>query len=151
LAAIEAVRIKPTEEAQDALRTTLLRFPEHEILSGAKQEIRTAEFSADDRYVITTSFDGKARLYQTGTAELVKTFEGPGAPIISAAFSPNGKYIVLSGMNLNTYGIHTGESTADANANAFTEIVSLDTGRTVHKLTDVAGGQITFSADSRFA
>lgn len=151
LAAIEAVRIKPTEEAQDALRTTLLRFPEHEILNGAKQEIRTAEFSPDDRYVITTSFDGRARLYEAGTGELATTFEGPRAPILSAAFSPNGKYIVLSGMNLSTYGIHIGESTAEANANAFTEVVSLDTRKTIHKLTDVAGAQITFSADSRFA
>ena len=149
LAAIEAVRIKPTEEAQDALRTTLLRFPEQEILRGAKQEIRTAEFSADDRYVITTSFDGKARLYETSTGELVTTFEGPGAPVLTAAFSPNGKYIVLSGMNLNTYGIHIGESIAEANA--FTEVVSVDTRKIVHKLADVAGAQITFSADSRFA
>jgi WD40 repeat protein len=149
LAAIEAVRIKPTEEAQDALRTTLLRFPEQEILSGAKQEIRTAEFSADDRYVITTSFDGKARLYEAG--QLITTFEGPQAPILSAAFSPNGKYIVLSGANFTTYGIHIGESTPGANTNAFTEVVSVDTRKTIHKLTGVAGAQITFSADSRFA
>ncbi len=142
LAAIEAVRIKPTEEAQDALRSTLLRFPEHEILSGAKQEIRTAEFSADDAHVITTSFDGKARLYEVSTGELVTTFEGPRAPILSAAFSPNGKYIVLSGMNF-------GESSGEANP--FTEVVSLDTRKTVHKLTDVSGGQINFSTDSRFA
>lgn len=142
LAAMEAVRIKPTEEAQDALRSTLLRFPEHEILSGAKLEIRTAEFSADDRQVITTSFDGKARLYEVSSGKLVTTFEGPRAPILSAAFSPNGKYIVLTGMNF-------GESTTGANP--FTEIVSLDTRKIVHKLTDVSGGQITFSADSRFA
>jgi len=139
LAAIEAVRIKPTEEAQDALRTTLLRFPEHEILTGAKQEIRTAEFSADDRYVITTSFDGRARLYEVSTGELATTFESPRAPILAAAFSPNGRYIVLSGMTLNT------------NQNAFTEVVSLETRSTVHKLADVSGGQITFSADSKFA
>lgn len=139
LAAIEAVRIKPTEEAQDALRTTLLRFPEHEILRGAKQEIRTGEFSADDAHVITTSFDGKARLYDVSTGELVTTFEGPRAPILAAAFSPNGKYIVLSGMN-------TG-----ANSGAFTEIVSLESKKVLHKLPDIAGGQITFSADSRFA
>lgn len=142
LAAIEAVRIKPTEEAQDALRSTLLRFPEHEILGGAKQEIRTAEFSADDAHVITTSFDGKARLYDVSSSKLVTTFEGPHAPILSAAFSPNGKYIVLTGMNF-------GESTVEANP--FTEVVSLDTKKTVHKLTDVSGGRITFSADSRFA
>jgi WD40 repeat protein len=145
LAAIEAVRIKPTEEAEDALRTTLLRFPEHEILSGAKQEIRTAEFSADDAHVITTSSDGKARLYDVSTSQLIATFEGPGAAILCAAFSPNGKYIVLSGMNLSTFGIN------ESNANAFTEVVSLDTRKVLHKLTNVAGGQITFSADSRFA
>ena len=149
LAAIEAVRIKPTEEAQDALRTTLLRFPEHEILSGAKQEIRNAEFSADDRYVITTSFDGKARLYEVSTGELLTTFEGPHAPILAAAFSPNGKYIVLSGVNFNTYGIHIGEPGIEGNA--FTEIVSLDSRKILHKLSEVAGSQITFSADSRFA
>ena len=149
LAAIEAVLIKPTEEAEDALRTTLLRFPEHEILSGAKQEIRTAEFSADDAHVITTSFDGRARLYEVSTGALVTTFEGPRAPILAAAFSPDGKYIVFSGMNLSTYGIHIGDSTAGANA--FTEIVSVDTRKTVHELLDVSGGQITFSADSRFA
>ena len=151
LAAIEAVRIKPTEEAQDALRTTLLRFPEHEILNGAKQELRTAEFSADDAHVITTSFDGKARLYEVITGALVTTFEDPGAPILCAAFSPNGKYLVLSGMNLNTYGLHMGDSNGEANANGFTEIVSLDSRKTLHKLTEVSGGQITFSADSRFA
>ncbi len=151
LAAIEAVRIKPTEEAQDTLRTTLLRFPEQEILSGAKQEIRTAEFSADDRYVITTSFDGKARLHEVSTGQLITAFDGPRAPILSAAFSPDGKYIVLSGANFTTYGVHIGESTADANTNAFTEVVSVETRNTIHKLQDVAGAQITFSADSRFA
>ncbi|HEU4931825.1 MAG TPA: TIR domain-containing protein, partial [Pyrinomonadaceae bacterium] len=142
LAALEAVRIKQTEEAQDALRTTLFRFPEHQILSGAKQAVRTAEFSADDAHVITTSFDGKARLYEVSTGKLVTTFEGPRAPILSAAFSPNGKYIVLSGMNFADF---------TAEANLFTEVVSLDSRKTVHKLPDVSGGQITFSADSRFA
>jgi WD40 repeat protein len=150
LAAIDAVRIKPTEEAQDALRSTLLRFPEHEILSGATQEIRSAEFSADDRHVITTSFDGRARLYEVSTGQLVTTFEVPRAPILSAAFSPNGKYIVLSGMNINSNGFHIGEFTAETNSNAFTEIISLDTRKVLHKLADVSGGQITFSADGRF-
>src|ERR1043165_1035353 len=151
LAAIEAVRIKPTEEAEDALRATLLRFPEHEILRGATQEIRTAEFSADDAWVITTSFDGKARLYDVSTSHLAATFDGPQAPILAAAFSPNGKYIVLSGMNASFAGINVGESTSESNANTFTEVVSLESRKVVHKLTDVAGGQITFSADSRFA
>ncbi len=151
LAAIQAVRIKPTEEAEDALRTTLLRFPEQEILSGAKQEVRTAEFSADDRYVITTSFDGRARLYEVSKGQLITTFEDPRAPIISAAFSPNGKYIVLSGINFSRSGIHIGDFNAEDDANAFTEVVSLDTRRSVYKLTDVGGAQITFSADSRFA
>ena len=144
LAAIEAVRIKPTEEAQDALRSTLLRFPEQEILTGAKQEIRSAEFSADDRYVITSSFDGRARLYEVSTGALMTTFEDPRAPIISAAISPNGKYVVLS-------GIHIGDSNAEGNASAFTEVVSLDSRKTIHDLSDVAGAAITFSADSRFA
>ncbi len=150
LAALEAVRIKPTTEAQEALRSTLLRFPEQKVLSGASQEVRTAEFSVDDRYVITTSFDGKARLYDVDSSQLLTTFAGPGAPILCAAFSPNGKYIVLSGMNLN-YGPELGGLSSEVNANMFTEIISLESRKILHKLTDVSGAQISFSLDSRFA
>lgn len=143
LAALDAVRIKPTNEAQDALRTTLLHYPEQKILSGANQEVRTAEFSADDHYVLTTSFDGKARLYDVETSHLLTTLEGPGAPILCARFSPNGKYIVVTGMNL--------ESNEEESANGFTEIISLETSKIVHKLSDVSGAHVTFSNDSRFA
>jgi WD40 repeat protein len=151
LAAIDAIRVKPTTEAQEALRRTLLRFPEHEILRGSKQEIRSAEFSPDDRYVITTSYDGKARLHDVRTGELIKTFEDPQAPILSAAFSPNGKYIVLSGMNMGfgRIGI-ANNSRKDYGSNEFTEIVSPETATVLHRIANVAGTKVAFSKDSRF-
>ncbi|HXQ37705.1 MAG TPA: hypothetical protein VN843_27095, partial [Anaerolineales bacterium] len=150
LTALEAVRVKPIEEAQDALRATLVRFPEQEVLRGAQEEIRSAEFSADDRYAITTSFDGKARLYEVRTGALINTFEDRHAPILCAAFSPNGKYIVVSGMSMMMMGTRIGNDSDDSGHNPFLEVISLETRKTLHRLTDGTGTTISFSADSRY-
>ena len=150
LAAMDAVRVKATAESEDALRKTLLRFPEQEVLSGSSEEIRTAEFSPEGQYIITTSFDGTARLYDVSTGKLIKTFDGP---VVCAVFSPNGKYIVLSHHEAPYGGLGRGtRSPSPPRTNyRFTQIVSLKSTTILHELLGLSAANVAFSFDGRFA
>ena len=149
LEAIAAAKIKRTAEAEDALRRTLLRFPEQTVLGDKGEPVIRANLSPDDRFVVTTSFDGIARVFETSTGRLVKTFEDARAPIVGAAITPNGKYLVLSGMSIRQQGFFIGVK--DSLEYQVTQIRTFPEGNLVQTLHDISGTNISFSSDSRFA
>lgn len=147
--AVEAVRVKPTVEAERALRRALVRFPDQRVLRGHRDAIIATIFSPDDRFVVTTSFDGTAKVWETGTGRLVRTLRDDRSPIVSAAISPNGKYLVVSGMTMQAMGISIGAG--DTGEHKMTQITNLGTGEILHTRRDVAGTAIDVSRDSRLA
>ncbi len=56
--------------------------------------IRTVAFSPDDTIVLTGSFDGTARLWNTETGRELQTFRGHNNCVVTSAFSPDGKSIL---------------------------------------------------------
>lgn len=150
LEALDAVHVKTTSEAEDALRTTLLKFPEQRVLSGHGEVILSTDFSPDDRFVVTTSIDGVARIWNTQTGELIKSIKDNQTPILAAAISPDGKYLVLSGMNISMPGFVVGEGAGIAD-NRFVQVRDFPSGEIRHTLRDASGTNISFSRDGRLA
>jgi WD40 repeat protein len=65
-------------------------------LSGHDSVISGLVFSTDGKFLASTSIDGTARLWDASTGEPIQRLFAPG-PLRSAAFSPDGKYLVVSG------------------------------------------------------
>ena len=53
-------------------------------------------FSPDGKFILTTSMDGTARLWNAGTEKEVRKLTGHSVSVSSAAFSPDGKVIVTA-------------------------------------------------------
>lgn len=155
IAALDAVRVKTTAEAEDALRTSLLKFPEQRILSGHREFILSTDFSPDDRLVVTTSVDGIARIWNVETGELVKSIKDDQTPILSAAISPDGKHLVLSGRTTRMPGFAVGKraKTDDPETDdpGFIQIRDLPSGEIRQTFREMSGLNISFSRDGRFA
>ena len=66
------------------------------VFSGHSDEVRSAAFSPDGKYVVTSSVDATIKLWEAATGQQVRTFNGHTSEVFSVAFSPDGKFI-LSG------------------------------------------------------
>jgi WD40 repeat protein len=67
------VQFEDTEEAQDVIRLGLLSLSSVAgALEGHKDKVSDAAFSQDGRYVLTSSADGTARLWDAGTKAIIK-------------------------------------------------------------------------------
>lgn len=66
---------------------------------GHTSSVNSVAFSPDGRFVVTSSRDRTARLWNVQTGDLVRTFRNNGA-VWSVTFSPDGKYI-LAGVRDN--------------------------------------------------
>lgn len=98
-AAANAVRIAPTMQAQDALRSALAaaiaRVP---ILLRHRAAVAAARFSRDGTRVVTASDDGAARVWQLPTGRrLVVLRTRDGLPLSAADISPDGDRVVTAG------------------------------------------------------
>ena len=56
--------------------------------------VRSVAFSSDGRQILTGSWDGTAKLWDSTSGDLLRTFEGHTNYILSVAFSPDGQRIV---------------------------------------------------------
>ena len=81
-----------TSEADAALRYAC----EHNsgTLRGHTGFVESANFSPDERYIVSASRDKTLKIWDTQSWECIKTLEGHTGRVWSATFSPNGKYIV---------------------------------------------------------
>ncbi|MFN5169963.1 MAG: caspase family protein [Cyclobacteriaceae bacterium] len=90
----------------DALKPNLVLPIGHTLV------IWTARFSPNNQYVVTSSTDGTAKLWDAGSGRLLKSFIGHSAAVVSAEFSPDGKKIVTASADnsVKIWDIETGES-----------------------------------------
>ncbi len=65
-------------------------------LSGHKDWVSSAAFSPDGTRIVTASYDGSARVWDTKTGALIAELLGHGDRVLGAAFSPDGSRIVTA-------------------------------------------------------
>jgi WD40 repeat protein len=98
LLALEAMSITPTREAEAALRRTLLEVVPPLVLEGHSDAVNHAQFSSDGRRLLTSSFDGTVRLWDSvsGTNILVLRVipEAESGDIASGVLSRDGTKVL---------------------------------------------------------
>ncbi|MCU1264674.1 MAG: hypothetical protein JWM21_992 [Acidobacteria bacterium] len=97
LLAIEAVNTRRTKKSIEALKAALIASQLNAVLD-AKTEGRVASvaFSPDGKHVVTASWDGAARVWETKTHNILSVLAGHGNHVNSAAFSPDGRYVLTT-------------------------------------------------------
>ena len=92
------VQFADTEAAREVIRQGLTSLSN---VAGALPEqsdrVKNAVFGRDGQYILTTSVDGTAGLWDTKTKKKLKQFGGKQDEVIDAAFSPDGNLIVTTG------------------------------------------------------
>ncbi|CAK9084591.1 Uncharacterized WD repeat-containing protein sll0163 [Durusdinium trenchii] len=58
-------------------------------LSGHGNSVTSAEFSAEGAWVVTGSYDGTAKIWDSTTGEMLRTLKGHSDPLRSVCFSPH--------------------------------------------------------------
>jgi len=94
--ATEAARVAPTEQAEDALRSTLLTSHLRAELRGHTGWVRHAAFSPDGKLVITASDDETARIWEVRSGQIVAELHGHRGIVSYAAFSPDSRLVVTA-------------------------------------------------------
>lgn len=112
--------------ADDYLRTT--------VQLGHAAAIRSIEFSPDGRFLLTSSDDSTAKLWEIASGREVRMFSGHAFGIYSAAFSPDGKLVVTGSVDETV------------------KIWDVATGLEIHTLEGHAGyvGSVVFSPDGHY-
>jgi WD40 repeat protein len=110
--ATEAVRVKHTAQAEEALRQSLLEPPVYTVIRGHTDSVRSAAFSPDGKLIVTGSFDHTARVWDASTGESLRELRGHTNKVNSAAFSPDGKFVVTASDDntARVWDASTGES-----------------------------------------
>ncbi|HLM73320.1 MAG TPA: hypothetical protein VK459_11530, partial [Polyangiaceae bacterium] len=80
------------ELATESLRTNALRFT----LIGHEGPLYTAAWSSDGARILTSSFDGTARIWSTAGRGSPVVLKGHTGPVMSAAWSPDNKKILTA-------------------------------------------------------
>lgn len=65
----------------------------HELNEGANV-FNFANFSPDNKYIVTTSDDGKVKIWDVDTKQVTHTLDGHTGIVNYASFSPDGQYVV---------------------------------------------------------
>ncbi|PWU16546.1 MAG: hypothetical protein C5B50_13195, partial [Verrucomicrobia bacterium] len=101
--------------------------------------VTAGAFSPDNSRMVTTSEDGLAQVWETATGRKLATFRGNGAPIYSAAFSPDGRWVA------------TGEWVTNRGQASTASIWDAATGRLLFSLKGHTGAvwSVAFSPDGR--
>jgi WD40 repeat protein len=97
LLARQALTIRDTHEAEEALREALMASNVRVAYRARHQEeVNTAAFSSDGARIVTANHDRTARIWETATGKTDRVLRGHKGFVSSAAFSPNGKFIVTA-------------------------------------------------------
>jgi WD40 repeat protein len=95
LLAVQAARIDPTPQVEDALRDALMTSRVRWVATVGSPVV-AATFSADGTKILVASADGKVRIYAGREHRLLRTLDH-GGPIRTSAFAPNGRLVVTAG------------------------------------------------------
>ncbi|HEX8090140.1 MAG TPA: hypothetical protein VF762_14865, partial [Blastocatellia bacterium] len=115
LLATEALRVKNTDQAEDALRQSLLQSHILAVTRLNASSVWIVAFSPDGKYFVTGSYDNTARVWDAKTGESVTELRGHTGLVSSAAFSPDGKYVVTGNddKTAQIWDVKTGESVTE--------------------------------------
>jgi WD40 repeat protein len=98
-------------DADAALQKALNSAGLMPVLMGHTGSVFGAQFSPDGKYILTSSWDGTARLWDALTLQEVRQIK-QSALVLTAGFSPDGKYILTTGNgddpNVRLYETETG-------------------------------------------
>jgi WD40 repeat protein len=94
LLGIEAAQRWPTAEAESALRQAVLGSHLLRVLGSYEENVRSACFSPDGKYLLTTGNEKGARLWYPATGEEIAEIQEEKG-FHSASFGPDGKSMVL--------------------------------------------------------
>src|SRR5262249_39645481 len=89
--------------------------------------------------LVTVSWDGTARLWEVATGECLHTFDDPAQKMLSAAFSPNGAYLIM-------ISLPASHSVSDIKEVKKTLLWEVASGR---KVAQLPGAFAAFSPDTR--
>ena len=81
-----------TVEAEAALRSACKQ--DDAVLRGHTDDVSSASFSPDNKYIVSASYDNTIRIWDAQTGKELKKLEGLTEGINSVSFSPDGKRIV---------------------------------------------------------
>jgi WD40 repeat protein len=95
LVAIDASNAAHTPESEDALRRALAASHVRLRLQSPGGAIQSAEFSPNGDYIVTTSTDGPARVWDAHTGQELFQLTQPGQAL-SASYSPDGRFILTT-------------------------------------------------------
>jgi WD40 repeat protein/serine/threonine protein kinase len=151
LLAIRALNVQYDPVADGALVEAAARLPLM-AFSGHTAEVYDVKFSPDDRYVLTGSGDGTARLWDAVTGQPIRTFEVAGA-VYAVDFSPDGAFILTgsedhavrlwetaSGQLLRTFTGHEGGVDSGVFSPDGTYVLSRSTEDGTARLWEVSSG-----------
>ena len=70
--------------------------------------INDVAFAPDGRWIVTSSSDNKAHVWDVASGREIMILRGHTAPVVSAAFSRDGKYVVTAGADgtAHVYLVH---------------------------------------------
>jgi len=121
-----------TEDPEGIRQKDLVSGHEHPALKPQNDEpIETLAQSPDRRYLLTRGEDTVASLWDTATGERIHSLRGHTWKIISAAYSPDGRYVATAAGNLLT--LNNGDVIVwDVNSGASVLRFQLDTEYTVN-------------------
>jgi WD40 repeat protein len=96
--ALEALEVKPTAQAEEALRRALPENRVRAAFTGHTDRIRTVAFDPTGTRVVTASWDGTARIWETGTGRELQVLKGnpEDGPLADAAFDPDSSRVVTA-------------------------------------------------------
>jgi len=95
LLSLEALRVKPTVQAEEALKSSLISHA-GPAMRGHTALVNSAVYSPDGKWIATASDDNTARVWEASTGKLLATLQGHTALVISAVFSSDGKWIATA-------------------------------------------------------
>lgn len=109
--AIEAAQASSTGEAEGALRSALTATLPRKPLLGHSDTVSAAAFSPDEKLVVTTGYDGTARIWDVASGSSLHILAGNGL-LNRAEFSPDGKLIVTASADhtARVWDVATGRS-----------------------------------------
>jgi WD40 repeat protein len=93
LLALESLQRAYTKEGEEALRSAIGNSLVRLTLRGHEGPVRSADFSPDGKWIVTSSRDKTVRIWDANTGRLLRTLTGHQEMVRGAHFSPDGKLI----------------------------------------------------------